>query len=199
MVREPPAWARALDARLTLGVALVLLCVALGGPPPWAPLAVALGGGGLGLAWGRASARVTRGFGAALMAGSLAAALHVALGSREGAEAGLALGLRMAAGVAVFGLFSHLTPPWAFARALRGLGAPEVFTELLALSVRYARVFEGAARTAREAQLVRGGYSGTRRALGSMGALAGLTLVRAFDQAYATAEARAARGVGGRS
>ncbi|NMO16467.1 hypothetical protein HPC49_39250 [Pyxidicoccus fallax] len=199
MVREPPAWARVLDARITLGVSLGLLAVGLGGPLPWAPLAVALGVGVLGLAWGRAPTRVARGFGAALLAGLLTAALHVALGTRAGAQAGLVLGARMAAGVAVFGLFSHLTPPWAFAGALRKLGAPDVFTELLTLSARYARVFEGAARTAREAQLVRGGYSGTRRALGSMGALAGLTLVRAFDQASATAEARAARGVGSRS
>jgi energy-coupling factor transporter transmembrane protein EcfT len=134
-----------------------------------------------------------------LLAGVLAAALHVVLGTRAGMMAGWVLGARMAAGVAVFGLFSHLTPPWDFAQALRRLGVPDVFTELLALSARYARVFEGAARTAREAQLVRGGYSGTRRALQSMGALAGLTLVRAFDQARATAEARAARGVGGPS
>ncbi|MBZ4420292.1 energy-coupling factor transporter transmembrane component T [Myxococcus sp. RHSTA-1-4] len=197
-MREPPLWVRVLDARLTLGFALALLAVGLGGPLPWTPLAVALSAGALGLAWGRAPARVVRGFGAALVAGGLAAALHVALGTRAGAEAGFVLGARMAAGVAVFGLFSHLTPPWVFARALRGLGVPEVFTELLALSARYARVFEGAARTAREAQLVRGGYGGMRRALGSMGALAGLTLVRAFDQACATAEARAARGLGGR-
>lgn len=199
MVREAPAWARALDARLKLGVALALLAVGMCGPLPWAPLAVAVGTAALGLAWGRDGVRVGRGLGTAVLAGALAAALHGWMGTRAGVAAGWVLGARMAAGVAVFGLFSHLTPPWDFAQALRGLGVPEAFTELLALAARYARVFEGAARTAREAQLVRGGYSGTRRSLQSMGALAGLTLVRAFDQACATAEARAARGVGGQS
>ncbi|WP_395849734.1 CbiQ family ECF transporter T component [Cystobacter fuscus] len=188
-----------LDARLKLGVALFALLVALAGPAPYTASVVAALALLASLAVGERAGVLFRRLGVALFSGLALWALHGVLRSEaSGAwRLGLVLGTRVAAGATVFGLLIALTPPWALVGALRAWRVPAPLAEVLALAVRYATVLERAAHTAREAQILRLGYRGVRRGVHSLGALGGLTLVRAFDQAHATAEAMAARGCRG--
>ncbi|WNG37146.1 hypothetical protein F0U61_28325 [Archangium violaceum] len=188
-----------LDARLKLGGALFALVVTLAGPAPH----TALGVTGLALlaslAVGERVRALIRRLGLAVFSGLAVWAMHLLL-QRETAGAwvpGLILGTRVAAGATVFGLLIALTPPWELVGALRSWRVPAPLADVLALAVRYATVLERSAQSAREAQILRLGYRDVRRGLHSLGALGGLTLVRAFDQAHATAEAMAARGCRG--
>ncbi|WP_158501519.1 CbiQ family ECF transporter T component [Vitiosangium sp. GDMCC 1.1324] len=188
-----------LDARLKLGSALLALLVALAGPAPQTALGVAGLALLVSLAVGERGGVLLRRLGVAAFSGVAVWALHWLLQPEAGGAwvPGLVLGARVAAGATVFGLLTSLTPPWALVGALRAWRVPAPLAEVLALAVRYATVLERSARCAREAQVLRLGYRGVRRGLHSLGALGGLTLVRAFDQAHATAEAMAARGCRG--
>ncbi|WP_257453765.1 CbiQ family ECF transporter T component [Archangium lipolyticum] len=192
-------WVSGLDARIKLGSALLALLVTLAGPAPHTASGIAALALLASLAVGEPVRVLMRRLGLALFSGLAVWALHwVSQPEATGTWApALVLGTRVAAGAAVFGLLTSLTPPWALVGALRAWRVPAALADVLALAVRYATVLERSAHSAREAQVLRLGYRDVRRSLRSLGALGGLTLVRAFDQAHATAEAMAARGCRG--
>lgn len=189
------AAACALDARVKLAAAIAFLCVALAGRAPAAPL-VASCAIGLLFALGEARHRLLHVARSVVL--FAAAALVIALLARKDLRAAAALsaglGLRVLAGLSVFNAMIATATPASLGGAMRSLQVPEELAQVIVLAQRYVSVLAGAARTSREAQLVRGGYEGWARGARSAGDLGGLTLLRAFSQAEATHDAIEARG-----
>lgn len=71
---------------------------------------------------------------------------------------------------------------------------PRVWVEICLLTYRYIFVLWEDAVTVMDSQKVRLGYCGIYRSLCSLGALAGVIIIRAYDQSVATYEAMLSRG-----
>jgi cobalt/nickel transport system permease protein len=83
-------------------------------------------------------------------------------------------------------ILTHFVPFPAIVRGLERLRVPAALVELLSLAHRYTDVLGRTFRTARDAQRIRGGRG--------LGAVAGVTLARAYDRTHALGEAMAMRG-----
>jgi len=185
-----------LDARVKLLAALGFIAMALGGPLPIAPALVGTAAFLFAARIGRFAGTLGRALRVAGLACGFAflARLLASGGAVESARSAANLALCTGASTAILSLLVAATPPWEMAPALRALRLPDALVEVLALAGRYVAVLGAAARTSWEAQAMRLGYSDGRRAVRSGGELIGLSLLRAFAQAEATAEAVAARG-----
>ena len=113
--------------------------------------------------------------------------------SREGAAEGLLIGLRVLGAAGVVVLLGAVTPAHRIFHALRWLGLPAAWVEIAVLMYRYTFVLLDQVEDVVQAQRVRLGYATPRRASRSVGALAGLVLLRAMDQSDRTYEAMCAR------
>jgi len=102
--------------------------------------------------------------------------------------------LRVASAVAWASCLSTWLAPPALHAALRSLGAPSAFVELIAHTRRFAIQLVATASDAWNAATLRAGTSSARATLGTVGQVAGVIVVRAFDRAECVAIAGALRG-----
>ncbi|MBF0509881.1 MAG: cobalt ECF transporter T component CbiQ [Deltaproteobacteria bacterium] len=116
----------------------------------------------------------------------------------EGLDKGLLLGLRVLGAVSVMLLLSSVTPAHRIFHALRFFHIPEEWVEVALLVYRYTFTLVGQTSDVAAAQKVRLGYSSFRRAMASIGLLAGTVMARSMDQAFRTHEAMVLRGYEGR-
>lgn len=102
--------------------------------------------------------------------------------------------LRVASAVAWASCLSTWLQPPALRAALRSLGAPLALVELIAHTRRFAIQLVATASDAWNAATLRAGLSSARATMGTVGHVAGVIVVRAFDRAECVALAGALRG-----
>jgi len=102
--------------------------------------------------------------------------------------------LRVVSAVAWASSLSTLLAPREMRVALRALGAPAAFVELIATTRRFASQLAATASEAWNAATLRAGLLSLRATTGTVGHVAGVIVVRAFDRAESVAIAGALRG-----
>jgi cobalt/nickel transport system permease protein len=115
----------------------------------------------------------------------------------EGVMHGVLMGSRVLGAVSVMLLFSSVTPAHSIFQALRWFRVSKGWVEIAMLMYRYTFVLLDHTADVAAAQKLRLGYSGIRRAVSSMGVLAGSVIVQSFDQASNTHQAMTLRGYTG--
>ena len=143
-----------------------------------------------------ASARGRRTFGRRLLVTAPLIGVAVALRWFDHADTRNLLrpALRIVSALAWSSLLSTLLAPREMRRALRALGAPPALLELLAHTRRFASQLAETASEAWNAAALRGGLLSMRATAGTVGHVAGVIVVRAFDRAECVAIAGALRG-----
>jgi cobalt/nickel transport system permease protein len=117
--------------------------------------------------------------------------------TQEGLWSGALIGCRVLGSVSILVVLGAFTQVYDIFAALRWAKLPRTWVEIAMLMVRSIfTLFQQAANVV-SAQKVRLGHSTARRSLASMGSLAGIVLLRSFDQAERTHEAMVARGYQG--
>ena len=116
---------------------------------------------------------------------------------RDGLHEGLMLALRIMATIGAVTAVSLSTPFAEFLGALSWLKVPGPFVEVALFAWRYLQNLFDDAHVIYNSQKTRLGYSSARRAFSSFGTLAGSLLIKAFDQAEATAASLHQRGYDG--
>jgi hypothetical protein len=91
---------------------------------------------------------------------------------------------------------NRVLPTRALERALRRLGLPAAFVELLSATRRYAQQLRGTLLTAWAAGALRGGLGSPRALVATIGPIAGVVLLRSLDRSQRVADAQALRGAG---
>lgn len=114
-----------------------------------------------------------------------------------GLAEGLLIGSRVLGSMSVLVLLGMATPAHKAFAALRWLGMPRLLVELLLMMYRYLFCLSRQVVDIGAAQRARLGYCGFGRSMRSAGTLAGMSLLRAMDQAQRTAEAMRARAYAG--
>ena len=199
-------------AKLILGLAGILAVVmstrvalplvVLAGCAAWlvatrAPLGVALhrlaGPLGLAIVVGLARTFLT---GTTPLASFDLGPLHL-VATREGLVEGTQLACRVLGSLAVILVLCRSTSAEQMFAALRWARMPQAWLEIAMLMYRYIFVFFEQAASVVSAQKVRLGYGGLRASIRSLGSLAGVVILRSFDQAEKTYEAMLARGFHG--
>jgi len=160
-----------------------------------APLAIA-GLGAPPLLALLASARGRRTFARRLFVTAPLVGVAVALRWLDHAEARNLLppALRMVSALAWSSWLSTLLAAREIRVALRALGAPPALLELIAHTRRFAGQLAETANEAWNAAMLRGGLLSLRATAGTVGQVAGVIVVRAFDRAECVAIAGALRG-----
>lgn len=189
-MRAPP-----LDARVRLAAAAAAWAFALGAPHPARAAWVASLALLVRLGRPRALRSLLPPFALALAAGTLLA-LVGAGGDRWLPAATLASRI-LAAGWVGCALVAWLPLPELLG-ALAWLRTPPALLELVAIADRQRHALGAHAVAVRDAQRLRLGWTGLRRALRSAGALGGLAVWRAISQAEIASDALALRGARGR-
>jgi cobalt/nickel transport system permease protein len=115
----------------------------------------------------------------------------------EGLRQGLLLGVRVLGALSVVLLLGITTPAHRIFQALRGFRISKEWVEIAILMYRYIFVLMDRAGDLAAAQRLRLGYTAPRRALTSLSALAGATVVHSFEQAGRTHDAMRLRGYRG--
>jgi len=115
----------------------------------------------------------------------------------DGLMEGLELAVRIIAAIGAMTAVSLSTPFAEFLGSLSWLRVPGPFVEVSLFAYRYMRNLFEDAQVIYNSQKTRLGYSSPRRALTSMGTLAGSLVIKAFDQAEATAASLHQRGYDG--
>ena len=115
----------------------------------------------------------------------------------EGFRAGTLIACRVLGSLGIAMLLCQGTPAAEILAALRWARVPRTWIEIAVLMYRYLHVFFEQATCIASAQRVRLGYSGLRRSFQSLGGLAGMVVLRSFDQAERSHEAMTARGYQG--
>lgn len=116
---------------------------------------------------------------------------------REGLIHGLMLGLHVLGAVSIILLLSSVTPVHKILQALRWFRISKGWIEIAMLMYRYTFTLLEHADDVAAAQKMRLGYRGVNRSLSSMGALAGVVIIRSLDQSAATHQAMTLRGYTG--
>jgi hypothetical protein len=106
------------------------------------------------------------------------------------------VGLRIVVATLWATWLNRALPARALDRALRRLGLPVAFVELLSATRRYARQLQETLLTAWAAGALRGGLGSMRALVGTIGPVAGVVLLRSIDRSQRVADAQALRGVG---
>lgn len=184
-----------LDARVRLGAAVAAWSVALGAPAPATAAWVAA----LALLVRIARPRAIRSL-APPVALALLAALLVAAAGHPGDRwsAPLALFSRIVAAGWIGAALVAWLPLSELLGALGWAHVPPPLLEIVAIGDRQRHALAAHAAAVRDAQRLRLGWTGLRRALSSLGALAGLSVWRAVAQAEISSDALALRGARGR-
>jgi cobalt/nickel transport system permease protein len=181
----------ALDPRVRLAAAVAAWSVALGAPRPVTVLGVAAIALPLRLLRPRPLRSLLPAAGVALLAAGILAA------SGGVTAAGQLFARIVAAGWVGAALVSWL-PLSELLGTLHWLRVPAPLLEIVAIGDRQRHALAGHAVAVRDAQRLRLGWTGVRRALRSAGGLGGLVLWRAVTQAEIASDALALRGARGR-
>lgn len=183
MNRRPPS----VDPRVRLAIAFAAWGVALGAPHPVTAAAVAA----LAMV---VRLRRPRALPALMPSVVVAVTAALLLAAARGGEAAMRVPARIvAAGWVGSALISSLSRSELLG-SLAWARVPPPLLELFATADRQRHALAAFVGTVRDAQRLRLGWTGARRALRSAGALAGLSLLQAFSQAELTSDALALRG-----
>ncbi len=117
--------------------------------------------------------------------------------TREGVADGLLIGSRVIGSVSAMILLSAVTPAYRIFAVLRWARVPRTLVEVAMLMYRHIFTLIGHASDAISAARVRLGFSSARRAVSTMGLVAGGVLTQSLDQAERTHQAMRARGYRG--
>lgn len=126
------------------------------------------------------------------------AALKVSI-LREGLLQGILIGSRVMGATSVVLLLSACTPAYEVFHALRWFRVPKEWVETAVLTYRYTFILLDLTSDIGAAQRLRLGYSRLDRSLSAVGALAGMVVIRAVDQALQTHAAMVLRGYRGQA
>jgi len=127
--------------------------------------------------------------------------LHLAglelVGHRDGLMEGLHIVSRIAGGVTVLAVVGFSTPFTELMAALSWLKVPQVLVDVALFAWRYLFLLLEDAQVVYHAQRNRLGYVGYRRGLRSFGTLAGVLVIKAFDNSQSITTAMVQRGYDG--
>jgi cobalt/nickel transport system permease protein len=203
-----------IDARLKLGITLVVLGLIIGSKGFFFPLAVValalLAGAAAGLSLRRLCLRLAEPLALAAMlvlikgfSSGSSALLTVTLADytigiyREGIMEGLAIAARICAAVSLVTALVAATRFTDFVAALAWYRVPRLFVEILIFAYRALFMLIDDALVIYNAQRNRLGYAGFRRSLSSFGTLAGSLTLKAFENSQVTTLAMQQRGYDG--
>lgn len=128
--------------------------------------------------------------------------LHLAgvelVGHRDGLLEGVRIAARMTGGVSLLALVGFSTPFTELVAALSWFKVPHVLIEIALFAWRYLFLLLEDAQVVYNAQRNRLGYAGCRRGLRSFGTLAGVLVIKAFDNSQIITTAMVQRGYDGR-
>lgn len=116
---------------------------------------------------------------------------------KEGINLGTVTFLRIFGSMGVVFLFLRFIKMDEFLMALRWLGVPGVFIEIMVFAVKYIYIFREEAQSVIRAQKSRLGYKGYYRSIVSMSSVAGIVLSRAYDRSKVLAKSMQSRGYNG--
>jgi cobalt/nickel transport system permease protein len=127
--------------------------------------------------------------------------LHIAglelVGHRDGLLEGLHIASRIAGGVTILAVVGFSTPFTELMAALSWLKVPQVLIDVALFAWRYLFLLLEDAQVVYNAQRNRLGYVGYRRGLRSFGILAGVLVIKAFDNSQSITTAMVQRGYDG--
>ena len=127
--------------------------------------------------------------------------LHIAgfelVGHRDGLLEGVHIASRIAGGVTVLAVVGFSTPFTELMAALAWLKVPQVLIDVALFAWRYLFLLMEDAQVVYHAQRNRLGYVGYRRGLCSFGTLAGVLVIKAFDNSQSITTAMVQRGYDG--
>lgn len=116
---------------------------------------------------------------------------------RDGLDAGLLIAGRILGGVTLLGVVGFSTPFTELMAALSWMRVPQVLVDVALFAWRYLFLLLEDAQVVYHAQKNRLGYVGCRRALSSLGTLAGVMVIKAFDNSQSITTAMVQRGYDG--
>lgn len=119
------------------------------------------------------------------------------VGHRDGLMAGLLIAGRIMGGVTLLAVVGFSTPFTELMAALSWLRVPQVLVDVALFAWRYLFLLLEDAQVVYNAQKNRLGYVGCRRALSSFGTLAGVLVIKAFDNSQSITTAMVQRGYDG--
>lgn len=119
------------------------------------------------------------------------------VGHEDGLREGLALAARIAGGVSVVAVLGFSTSFTDLMAALSWLRVPRTLVEVALFAWRYLFLLIEDAQVVYHAQKNRLGYCGCLRGMRSMGALAGVLVLKAFDSSQSITTAMSQRGYNG--
>lgn len=119
------------------------------------------------------------------------------VGHRDGLVEGLHIVSRIAGGVTVLAVVGFSTPFTELMAALSWLKVPQVLVDVALFAWRYLFLLLEDAQVVYHAQRNRLGYVGYRRGLSSFGTLAGVLVIKAFDNSQSITTAMVQRGYDG--
>jgi cobalt/nickel transport system permease protein len=127
--------------------------------------------------------------------------LHIAgfelVGHRDGLMEGVHIVSRIAGGVTILSVVGFSTPFTELMAALSWLKVPQVLIDVALFAWRYLFLLLEDAQVVYNAQRNRLGYVGYRRGLRSFGTLAGVLVIKAFDNSQSITTAMVQRGYDG--
>lgn len=211
---QAPHPLRAVDARVKLLSALALLVMVISSQGAGFPLLVALLGLALCLHLGTPVRILMLRFSEPLFiaatvlllktffSGSVPSfSFHLAgwelVGHRDGLMAGGVIAGRIMGGVCLLAVVGFSTPFTELMAALSWLRVPQVLVDVALFAWRYLFLLLEDAQVVYNAQKNRLGYVGCRRALSSFGTLAGVLVIKAFDNSQSITTAMVQRGYDG--
>jgi cobalt/nickel transport system permease protein len=118
-------------------------------------------------------------------------------GHRDGLLEGVAVASRILGGVSVLAAVGFSTPFTELMAALSWLKVPQVLIDVALFAWRYLFLLLEDAQVVYNAQRNRLGYVGYRRGLSSFGTLAGVLVIKAFDNSQSITTAMVQRGYDG--
>lgn len=118
-------------------------------------------------------------------------------GHREGLLEGVAIAGRILGGVSLLAVVGFSTPFTELMAALSWLKVPQVLIDVALFAWRYLFLLLEDAQVVYNAQRNRLGYVGYRRGLSSFGTLAGVLVIKAFDNSQSITTAMVQRGYDG--
>jgi cobalt/nickel transport system permease protein len=119
------------------------------------------------------------------------------VGHRDGLLEGLHIASRIAGGVTILAVVGFSTPFTELMAALSWLKVPQVLIDVALFAWRYLFLLLEDAQVVYHAQRNRLGYVGYRRGLRSFGTLAGVLVIKAFDNSQSITTAMVQRGYDG--
>jgi cobalt/nickel transport system permease protein len=119
------------------------------------------------------------------------------VGHRDGLLEGLYIASRIAGGVTILAVVGFSTPFTELMAALSWFRVPQVLIDVALFAWRYLFLLLEDAQVVYHAQRNRLGYVGYRRGLSSFGTLAGVMVIKAFDNSQSITTAMVQRGYDG--